>query len=137
MFGIVIVTHGSIGDALLEAARFITADRLGGMTSVSLGPDDNSDKMRKVILSAIKNVQQTSGVLILTDMFGGTPSNLSYSFLKEGQIEVVSGVNLPMLIKAIEIRKTTALGPAAVAIETHGKKSISLASGVLKAKQKD
>jgi mannose PTS system EIIA component len=136
MLGIVIVTHGNLGETLLKTAEHITADRLGGIVTVSIGPNDDSDKIRRQILSGIKKVQQGSGVLILTDMFGGTPSNLSYSFLEEGLVEVLSGVNLPMLIKALNIRKETNLSQAAVAIETHGKKSISLASGMLKAKPK-
>ncbi|MFH0729934.1 MAG: PTS fructose transporter subunit IIA [Pseudomonadota bacterium] len=136
MLGIVIVTHGNLGEALLQTAEYITADRLGGIVTVSIGPKDDSDNIRRQILSGIKKVEQGSGVLILTDMFGGTPSNLSYSFLKEGHVEVLSGVNLPMIIKAFGIRKETNLSQAAVAIETHGKKSISLASGLLKAKPK-
>ncbi len=71
-------------------------------------------------------------MIVLTDMFGGTPSNLSYSFLEEGKIEVLSGVNLPVLIKAINSRKKMELGELAVTLEAYGKKSISLASGILK-----
>jgi PTS system mannose-specific IIA component len=134
MLGIVIVTHGNLVEALLQTAEYITADRWGGVATVSIGPKDDSDSIRRQILSSIKKVEQGSGVLILTDMFGGTPSNLSYSFLSEGHVEVLSGVNLPMIIKALGIRKDTNLSQAAVAIETHGKKSISLASGLLKAK---
>jgi mannose PTS system EIIA component len=136
MLGIVIVTHGNLGEALLQTAEYITADRLEGIITVSIGPTDDSDNIRRQILSGIKKVEQGSGVLILTDMFGGTPSNLSYSFLNEGHVEVLSGVNLPMLIKALGIRKETNLSQAAMAIETHGKKSISLASALLKAKPK-
>ena len=73
-----------------------------------------------------------AGVLILTDMFGGTPSNLSYSFLEEGHVEVISGVNLPMLIKAVNSREEMELSKLAVDLEAFGKKSISLASGILK-----
>lgn len=136
MLGIVIVAHGSFGTTLLETAEYITGDKLGGIVAVSIQPEDDSDRIRRQILNGIKRVQQGAGVIILTDMFGGTPSNLSYSFLEEGRVEVLSGVNLPILIKAISIRKDMPLGQAAEAIETYGKKSISLASGVLKTKQK-
>lgn len=136
MLGIIIVTHGNLGEALLQTAEYITADRLESIVTVSIGPNDDSDNIRRRILSGIKKVEQGSGVLILTDMFGGTPSNLSYSFLNEGHVEVLSGVNLPMIMKALSVRKETNLSQAAVAIEIHGKKSISLASGLLKGKPK-
>ncbi len=77
-------------------------------------------------------MDQKVGILILTDMFGGTPSNLSYSFLEEGRVEVISGVNLPILIKASETRKDLPLDKLAQALEAYGKKSITLASGILK-----
>jgi PTS system mannose-specific IIA component len=134
MLGIVIVTHGNLGEALLQTAEYITADRLEGIVNVSIGPNDDSDAIRRQILNGIKKVQQGSGVLILTDMFGGTSSNLSYSFLDEGHVEVLSGVNLPMIIKTLTVRKDKNLNQAAVSIEAHGKKSISLASGMLKAR---
>jgi PTS system mannose-specific IIA component len=85
-----------------------------------------------LISKGIKSVSSEDGVLILTDMFGGTPSNLSYSFLEEGHIEVISGVNLPMLIQADNIRKKMELNKLAVKLEAFGKKSISLASSILK-----
>lgn len=80
----------------------------------------------------IKAVNQNKGILILTDMFGGTPSNLSYSFLEEGRVEVLTGVNLPILIKALSIREEMDLGQIAKTLENFGKKSISLASSILK-----
>jgi PTS system mannose-specific IIA component len=88
--------------------------------------------MRKKIIEGIKKVDQKKGILLLTDMFGGTPSNLSYSFLEEGKMEVISGVNLPMLIKAIESREDVALDKLAQTLEAYGQKSISLASRILK-----
>ena len=84
------------------------------------------------IAEGIKAVDKKTGVLILTDMFGGTPSNLSYSFLEEGRVEVISGVNLPILIKAVDSRKNMELSKLAEELEIYGKKSISLASGILK-----
>jgi PTS system mannose-specific IIA component len=88
--------------------------------------------LRKKISDGIKKVDQNEGALILTDMFGGTPSNLSYTFLEEGRVEVVSGVNLPMLVKALNTRGKQDLANLAATVEVFGKKSISMASGILK-----
>ena len=132
MIGIVIVTHSQLGEALIEAAEFILGSKPEATTAVSIDLKENADILRNKIESAIKKVRQPKGVLILTDMFGGTPSNLSYSFLEEGKIEVISGVNLPILIKATGIRKEQELGDLAVTLESFGKRSISLASGILK-----
>ena len=132
MIGIVIVTHSQLGDALIDAAEFILGTRPDTMVSVSIDLNENADKLRKKIAEAIKKVDHHRGVLILTDMFGGTPSNLSYSFLEEGRIEVISGVNLPILIKAVDIQKEMELSKLAEHLEAYGKKSISLASGILK-----
>ena len=132
MIGIVIVTHGQLGDALIEAAEFILSNRPDGIESVSIDLSQNVDKLREKIATSIKKVKQKDGVIILTDMFGGTPSNLSYSFLEEGQIEVISGVNLPILIQATNMREKMELAKLATNLEAFGKKSISLASGILK-----
>jgi PTS system mannose-specific IIA component len=132
MIGIVIATHSQLGDALIDAAEFILGNQPETTVSVSLNLNENADKLRQKIVEGIKKVDQQEGVLILTDMFGGTPSNLSYSFLEEGRVEVISGVNLPMLIKAVEAREKTQLSELAVDLEAFGKKSISLASGILK-----
>ena len=132
MIGIVIVTHSQLGDALIDAAEFILGDRPDTVVSVSIDLKENVDKLRKKIAQAIKTVDNKKGVIILTDMFGGTPSNLSYSFLEEGQVEVISGVNLPILIKAVDLQKNMGLSELAQHLEAFGKKSISLASGILK-----
>ncbi len=132
MIGIVIVTHSQLGDALIDAANFIIGTRPEAIVSVSIDLNENAEKLRKKIAEGIKKVDRKEGVLILTDMFGGTPSNLSYSFLEEGRVEVISGVNLPILIKAVNTRKGMELGKLAVALEAFGKKSISLASGILR-----
>ena len=105
MIGIVIVTHCKLGEALIEAAEFIMGSRPEALESVSIDLNENAEKLRNKISRGIKNVNGQEGVLILTDMFGGTPSNLSYSFLEEGRIEVLSGVNLPILIQAASMRK--------------------------------
>lgn len=132
MIGILIVTHKQLGDALIDAAEFILGARPEVVVSVSININENADMMRGKISEGIKKVNQKEGVLILTDMFGGTPSNLSYSFLEEGRTEVISGVNLPILIKAINARKDMDIVKLAQCIEIYGKKSISLASGILK-----
>jgi PTS system mannose-specific IIA component len=132
MIGIVIVTHSHLGDALIDAAEFIIGTRPDNMVSVSINLNENVDKLREKIAKGIKKVDQKKGVLILTDMFGGTPSNLSYSFLEEGRVEVISGVNLPILIKALNTQEKIELGEFAESLEAFGKKSISLASGILK-----
>ena len=133
MIGIVIVTHSQLGDALIGAAEFIIGSRPEAMESVSIDLSQNADKLRSKIARGIKKVEGQEGILILTDMFGGTPSNLSYSFLEEGHIEVLSGVNLPILIQAANLRdKDMKLGELAAKLEVFGKKSISLASGILR-----
>ncbi|MGB5748584.1 MAG: PTS sugar transporter subunit IIA [Desulfobacterales bacterium] len=132
MIGIVIVTHSQLGEALIGAAEFIIGSRPGSIESVSIDLSENAEKLRSKIDQGIKKVMGQEGVIILTDMFGGTPSNLSYSFLEEGRIEVLSGVNLPILIQAVNMRKKKALDQLAADLETFGKKSISLASGILK-----
>lgn len=132
MIGIVIVTHRRLGDALIEAAEFIMGERPEALISVSIDLNESADVLRRKIADGIKKVKSEDGVLILTDMFGGTPSNLSYSFLEEGHIEVISGVNLPILIQAANTRGKMNLAELAVKLEEFGKKSISLASGILK-----
>ena len=132
MIGIVIVTHCQLGEALIEAAEFIIGERPGSIESVSIDLSENAEKLRNKIAQGIKKVEGQEGVLILTDMFGGTPSNLSYSFLEEGRIEVLSGVNLPVLIQAANMREKMKLDQLASDLESFGKKSISLASGILK-----
>ena len=133
MIGIVIVTHSQLGDALIGAAEFIIGSRPEAMESVSIDLTENTDKLRSKIARGIKKVEGQEGILILTDMFGGTPSNLSYSFLEEGHIEVLSGVNLPILIQAASLRdKNMKIDELAAKLEVFGKKSISLASGILK-----
>ena len=132
MIGIVIVTHRQLGDALIDAAEFILGNKPEAVVSVSIDINEKVDALRSDIAKAIKEVQQQEGVLVLTDMFGGTPSNLSYSFLEEGKVEVISGVNLPILIKAVNSREKMALTELAIMLETYGKKSISMASGILK-----
>jgi PTS system mannose-specific IIA component len=132
MIGIVLATHSRLGEALIDAAEFILGSKPVGVESISIDINESADKLRHKIAAGIKKVDNNKGVLILTDMFGGTPSNLSYSFLEDNQVEVISGVNLPILIKALKDREKWELEEFGVALETFGKKSIALASGILK-----
>jgi len=132
MIGIIVVTHGNLGKALIETAEMITGTKIENCIDVSINVNENADGLRDKIKKAIKKADNAEGIIILTDMFGGTPSNLSYSFLEEGKTEVLSGINLPVLIRASELRKKLNVSEVAQGIETFGKKSISLASGILK-----
>ena len=132
MIGIVVVTHRQLGDALIDASSFVLGSAPESVVAVSIDLKESADVLRKQIQDAIKTVDGDAGVLVLTDMFGGSPSNLSYSFLEEGRIEVLSGANLPILIKAISAREKESIDQLAITLEQYGKKSISLASGILK-----
>ena len=132
MIGIVLVTHSTLGQSLIETAEFILGSKPEDVVFVSINVKENVDELHAKILNAIKKVDKKQGVLILTDMFGGTPSNLSYSFLEDGKIEVISGVNLPLLIRAVGLQNETDLGKIAQSLVASGKQSISLASGILK-----
>ncbi len=101
------------------------------IASISIGADDDMEQRRKDIIDAVKNVDTGDGVVVLTDMFGGTPSNLAISVMNGGQIEVVAGINLPMLIKLTSIRDTTSLEQAVVQAQDAGRKYIYIASRVL------
>jgi PTS system mannose-specific IIA component len=132
MIGIVVVTHSGLGEALIEAAEFIMEGQLDAAVAVSVDLKQSAEEMRKKINKGIKEVDKGRGVLILTDMFGGTPSNLSLSFLEEGRIEVLTGVNLPLVIRAAKMGKDKDLDELAEDLQSYGRRSISLASGVLK-----
>ncbi len=132
MTGILIVTHQRLGEALIEAAEFVLGFTPEGVTAVSIDLNEPAETLRKKIENGIKTVKGQNGVLILTDMFGGSPSNLSYSFLEEGRVEVLSGVNLPILLKAIRARQDIVLSELIKEVEVFGKKSISIASSILK-----
>jgi mannose PTS system EIIA component len=132
MIGILIVSHRNLGDALIECAEFILGEKPEALAAISIDLRENATDLRAKIQAGMKKFKSRQGILILTDMFGGTPSNLSYSFLEEGQVEVISGVNLPMVIKAVGLRNEKSLTEMAQHLETFGKRSITLASGILK-----
>ncbi|MCG8564655.1 MAG: PTS fructose transporter subunit IIA [Desulfobacterales bacterium] len=132
MTGLLIVTHADLGSALIETIEFILGKEQDNLLSVSIDIKEDADSLRKKIQKGISKVGTDEGVIILTDMFGGTPSNLSYAFLDEGQVEVISGVNLPILLKAVTLRKKLELNELTASLVEHGKRSISAASGILK-----
>lgn len=132
MFGILVVTHGNLADELVKAARMIIGEDFQGIQAISIGWNDEVGKARREILEGIESVSQGYGVLILTDMFGGTPTNLSLSFLEADKVEIITGVNLPMLIKLFSLRKEKwNLVEAAQKIRAQGQKSIHVASDIL------
>ncbi|NWH05326.1 PTS sugar transporter subunit IIA [Desulfobacter latus] len=132
MTGILIVTHANLGAALIETLEFILGERQNKLESISIDIKQDPERLRKKIKQGIKQVYCENGVIILTDMFGGTPSNLAYAFLEEEKVEVISGVNLPILLKAVTSREKMEIKALTVALIEHGKKSISLASDILK-----
>jgi PTS system mannose-specific IIA component len=133
MIGVLITTHGNLGSELIKAAELIRG-ALKGIVHVSVDQAKGVEDLKKEISTAIKKLDQGRGVLILTDLFGGTPSNISLSFLKEGKVEVITGVNLPMLLKLPDIREGMSLKEFAQYIKDYGVKNISLASEILSKK---
>jgi mannose PTS system EIIA component len=133
MIGVLITTHANLGSELMRAAEMIRGN-LKGIMHVSIDQTKGVEELKKEISSAIKKLDHGQGVMILTDLFGGTPSNLSLSFLKEGKVEVITGVNLPMLLKIPDIREGMTLAECAQLIKEYGIKNISLASEILRKK---
>ena len=132
MVGVVVVTHGQLATELLNAAETIVGD-LPGFVAISIGWHDDVEQAREEIGQAISRLETGDGVIVLTDMFGGTPSNLAMSLLEEGRVEVVTGVNLPMLIKLANLRETVPLQEVARRIREDGRNAIWVASDLLSA----
>ena len=133
MFGTLITTHGNLGDELIKSAELIKGP-LENIMHICIDQTKDVEELKKEISNAIKKLDKGKGVLILTDLFGGTPSNISLSFMKEGKVEVVTGVNLPMLLKLSDAKEGMALNEFACFIKDYGKKNISLASEILNKK---
>ena len=129
-FGALVVTHGDLAEELVRATRTIVSD-VEGLEALSIGWDDDVDAATARIEQAIKRVDRGQGVLLFTDMFGGTPTNLALSLLDAGRIEIVTGVNLPMLIKYTNLREQLSLGQAAARIVSEGREAIHMASEIL------
>jgi PTS system mannose-specific IIA component len=130
MIGLVLVTHGGLAREFRLALEHVVGPQ-NQMDTVSIGPDDDMEKRRLDILKAVSGVNSGSGVILLTDMFGGTPSNLAISVMETGVIEVVAGVNLPMLIKLASIRGEDDMELALSEAQESGRKYINVASQVL------
>lgn len=133
MIGVLITTHGELGSELIKAAELIKGS-MKGVLHISVDQTKGLEEIRKEISTAIKKLDQGKGVLILTDLFGGTPSNVSLSFMKEGKVEVVTGVNLPMLLKISDVREKMPLKDFALFIRDYGIKNICVASEILNKK---
>lgn len=130
MIGLVFVTHGRLAEEFRAALEHVVGPQ-DKLETVSIGPDDDMELRRKDILETITRVDDKDGVILLTDMFGGTPSNLAISIMDHSRIEVIAGINLPMLIKLATIRGEANLEDAVLAAQDAGRKYISIASQVL------
>ncbi len=128
--GVVVVTHYRLGEEFLHAVRLIVPNA-PDFHSVSIDPEQTVDEMRSSIADALKEADHGNGVLVLTDMFGGTPSNMSLSFVEGAGVEVVTGLNLPMLIKLATLTEEKSLEELAKFIKSYGQRNISVASEIL------
>lgn len=130
MIGIALVTHGQLAHEFQLAVEHVVGPQ-ELMETIAIGPDDDIEKRRQDILDAVSAVNDGSGVIILTDMFGGTPSNLAISVMQSGMVEVIAGVNLPMLIKLASVRSNNDMDAALTAAQESGRKYINVASSLL------
>lgn len=133
MIGVLITTHGDLGKELIKAAEMIKGP-MKGVLHIPIDQSKGVEEIKKEISTAIKKLDQGKGVLIMTDLFGGTPSNISLSFMKDGKVEVVTGVNLPMMLKLADVRSTMSLKDFSCFIKDYGRNNISLASEILNRK---
>lgn len=131
MVGAVVITHGRLAEALVEAAEAITG-KMEKVRAVSVVSMDSTDGIRGVVSSAIKEVDSGNGTVVFTDMFGGTPTNIALSLMNSGKVEVITGVNLPMLIKFVGHRSDKPIHELAAVLKDYGQKSIVLAGEMLK-----
>ncbi|MBA4209989.1 MAG: PTS fructose transporter subunit IIA [Parvibaculum sp.] len=130
MIGLVLVTHGQLASQFVAAMEHVVGPQTQ-VAAICIGPDDDMEQRRKDILKAVAGADSGEGVILLTDMFGGTPSNLAISVMDKAKVEVIAGVNLPMLIKLASVRDSAALGDAVDQAQESGRKYISIASRVL------
>lgn len=131
MIGIVVVTHGALARELIAVAEHVVGKQQD-LVAVCIGPEDDIEARRKEIIEVCATADKGAGVVILTDMFGGTPSNLAISVLSPGKVEVIAGVNVPMLIKLISVRGTMGVMQAVITAQEAGRKYINVASNLLK-----
>ncbi len=130
MIGIVLVTHGRLANEFVAATEHVVGPQ-ENMRTVSIGPDDDMEERRVEILQVVEEVDSGDGVVVLTDMFGGTPSNLAISIMDRAAVEVIAGVNLPMLIKLASVRASKPLAEAVASAQEAGRKYINVASKLL------
>ncbi len=130
MIGLVLVTHGRLADELVAALEHVVGPQ-PSVAAVCIGPDDDMEQRRNDILESVARCDDGNGVVVLTDMFGGTPSNLAISIMDRARVEVIAGVNLPMLIKLASVRHSEALADAVVSAQEAGRKYINVASKLL------
>jgi PTS system mannose-specific IIA component len=133
MIGMVLVTHGHLATEFRAALEHVVGPQKQ-LVSISIGPEDDMERRRADILEAIHKADSGDGVVLLTDMFGGTPSNLAISIMNGGNVEVLAGVNLPMLIKLASVRDTATLEQAVLQAQDAGRKYVYIASRVLNPK---
>jgi len=130
MIGLVLVTHGRLAEEFIAATEHVVGPQAQAQ-SICIGADDDMEERRKEILAAIEDVNDGSGVILLTDMFGGTPSNLAISVMDQTKVEVLAGMNLPMLIKLASVRRDSSLEEAVASAQDSGRKYINIASRLL------
>jgi len=130
MIGLVLVTHGRLAEEFLHAVVHVVGPQ-EKFATICIGADDDMEVRRDDIVNAVNSVEEGDGVIILTDMFGGTPSNMAISVMEEGRVEVIAGVNLPMLIKLTSIRQNKPLIAALLAAQEAGKRYINIPSQIL------
>ena len=130
MIGLVLVTHGRLAREFVQAVEDIVGPQKA-VAEICIGPDDDMEQRRNDIIDGVKRVNEGDGVVLLTDMFGGTPSNLAISVLEEGHVEVIAGLNLPMLIKLVSLRENESLQVAVTEAQAAGRKYINVASQLL------
>jgi len=133
MIGLVLVTHGQLAKEFKAAVEHVVGPQ-EAFETVSIGPDDDMEQRRDDIVAAVKAADRGKGVIILTDMFGGTPSNLAISVMSSGKVEVIAGVNLPMLIKLTSVRTNDDMSAALQEAQMAGRKYINVASQLLSGK---
>lgn len=130
MIGLLIVTHGGLAGEFRAALEHVVGPQ-PQLETISIGPDDDAEVRRQEILASVRRLDSGDGVILLTDMFGGTPSNLSISILDEANVEVIAGVNLPMLVRLASVRSNAPLAKAVDLAKEAGRKYISVARQVL------
>ena len=133
MIGMVLVTHGRLAEEFVAATEHVVGPQ-DNVRAICIGPDDDMEQRRKDILDAVGEVDTGNGVVLLTDMFGGTPSNLAISIMDKAKVEVIAGINLPMLIKLASVRVSGNLEEAVLAAQESGRKYINVASRLLTGK---